>query len=85
MQECSEENFQHLLDKVTPIDLSVLQTCISLDTGLKEISGGKGCLVIWEQYESVKPEEVDKILRTVSLTTSSSDPYPSWIVKACMI
>lgn len=38
--------------------------------------------VIWEEFELVNPEEVDRVLVTVNSATCVLDPGPCWLVEA---
>lgn len=72
LQGCAEIFAQHLVDKITQIS--------QLDTGLvagpEEVPRVQSCLIIWELFEPVAPEEVDRVLRIASSTTCSLDPCP---------
>ncbi|KAM6449776.1 uncharacterized protein PHA67_017114 [Liasis olivaceus] len=74
LQGCVEEFSEHLQDKIARI-------CSKLDSergvGSGEIPGDRSYPVIWEQFDPVVPEEVDRILQTVKSTTCHLDPCPS--------
>ncbi|XP_060124758.1 uncharacterized protein LOC132591228 [Zootoca vivipara] len=38
--------------------------------------------VLWDQFQSVTSEDVDRLLRRVKPTTCLLDPCPSWLIKA---
>ncbi|CAI7935045.1 Hypothetical predicted protein [Podarcis lilfordi] len=38
--------------------------------------------VVWDQFQSVTPEDVDRLLGRVKPTTCLLDPCPSWLIKA---
>lgn len=47
----------------------------------REMPWEEPCLVIWELFESVEPEEVGRVFMAVTSTTCTLDPCPSWPVK----
>lgn len=40
------------------------------------------CPIIWEQFELVGSEKVDRVFGGINTTICLLDPYPTWLVKA---
>ncbi|XP_053144015.1 zinc finger protein 213-like [Hemicordylus capensis] len=51
----------------------------------EEVSSNPSCSVRLDQFQSVIPEDVDKLLGAVRSTTCSLDPCPTWLLQSCLI
>lgn len=69
----------HMVDKIVRIR-SQLET----KHGAGPLEMPRECTypVIWEYFDTVGPEEVDRVLGTMSAAICELDPYSSWLVKA---
>ncbi|KAM3835771.1 uncharacterized protein M6D78_010277 [Vipera latastei] len=76
LQGCAEEFSQHLLDKIARIRTSLDSNWAeSDDENMDSLVD-----VIWEEFDPVTLDEVERIMRKLSSTTSLLDPCPSWLV-----
>ncbi|XP_053120685.1 uncharacterized protein LOC128331367 [Hemicordylus capensis] len=48
----------------------------------KEVSSNPSCSIRLDQFQSVIPEDVDKLLGAVWSTTCSLDPCPTWLLRS---
>ncbi|XP_070800657.1 uncharacterized protein, partial [Pituophis catenifer annectens] len=74
MQGRAEEYSHHLRDKIAQIRDGLDSSWAGL---VGEVTGG---LVIWDEFNPVTPEEVDRIMGKLSTSTCLLDPCPSWLV-----
>uniref|UniRef100_A0A803SUT5 Reverse transcriptase domain-containing protein n=1 Tax=Anolis carolinensis TaxID=28377 RepID=A0A803SUT5_ANOCA len=74
---CSEFA-HHFADKVAQIrsDLDA-----SLEALPGEVTEASVCSILWDSFQFVQPDDVDKILGAVRATTCVLDPCPSWLLK----
>uniref|UniRef100_A0A803TMD6 Reverse transcriptase domain-containing protein n=1 Tax=Anolis carolinensis TaxID=28377 RepID=A0A803TMD6_ANOCA len=76
--QCSEFA-HHFADKVA-------QTRFDLDASFvampKEVTEAPVCSNLWDSFQLVRPDDVDRILGAVRATTCSADPCPSWLIKS---
>lgn len=79
LQGWAEEYIQHLMDKVTQIhsQLDPMHRDSPCEMLMEII-----CPVIWEWFDPVGPDEMDRTLDAVSTTTCQIDPCPSWMKKS---
>uniref|UniRef100_A0A803TSP9 Reverse transcriptase domain-containing protein n=1 Tax=Anolis carolinensis TaxID=28377 RepID=A0A803TSP9_ANOCA len=63
----------------------VAQICRELDSSLivvpAEVTEVPVCLILWDSFRLVLPDDVEGILGSVRATTCALDPCPSWLVK----
>uniref|UniRef100_A0A803TWG0 Reverse transcriptase domain-containing protein n=1 Tax=Anolis carolinensis TaxID=28377 RepID=A0A803TWG0_ANOCA len=74
---CSEFA-HHFADQVAQIrsDLDA-----SLEALAGEVTEASVCSILWDSFQFVQPDDVDKILGAVRATTCALDPCPSWLLK----
>uniref|UniRef100_A0A8D0BC31 Reverse transcriptase domain-containing protein n=1 Tax=Salvator merianae TaxID=96440 RepID=A0A8D0BC31_SALMN len=82
MQGSAEDFNKFFSDKVAQIraDLDSDWEAVSTENDSVEVTGSRLCPVIWEEFELVMPDEVDKAMGAVSSATCLLDPCPSWLV-----
>uniref|UniRef100_A0A8D0DWT2 Reverse transcriptase domain-containing protein n=1 Tax=Salvator merianae TaxID=96440 RepID=A0A8D0DWT2_SALMN len=82
VQGSAEDFNKFFSDKVAQIraDLDSDWEAVSTENDSVEVTGAHLCPVIWEEFEPVTPDEVDKAKGAVSSATCLLDPCPSWLV-----
>ncbi|XP_058032614.1 uncharacterized protein LOC131195008 [Ahaetulla prasina] len=78
LQGCAEDFGQYLHDKIAQIR-DGLDTDRVVSDGMMEAVLEA---VIWEEFDTVAPDDMDRILRRLNATTCLLDPCPSWLVLA---
>lgn len=73
LQGCVAEFVEHLMHKINSF---------SVGASPLEMLREQTYPVIWEQFDLVGLEEVDRVLEAVSAITCLLDPYLTWLVKA---
>lgn len=67
------------MDKVTQFRSQLDPMCGDSPCKMPE---ERPCSIIWEWFDPVGLDEVDRVLDTVSATTYQLDLYPFWMMKA---
>ncbi|XP_070593886.1 uncharacterized protein [Erythrolamprus reginae] len=84
LQSSAEDFNTFFADKIAQIraDLNSNWITESTDNESVEVTGAHTCPPVWEEFDLVTPDEVDKAIGAVSSTTCLLDPCPSWLVSA---
>ncbi|XP_058020365.1 uncharacterized protein LOC131188809 [Ahaetulla prasina] len=78
LQGRAEEFSGYLYDKIAQLRDSLDQDCDDLD----EMTEARLADVVWDEFDSVALEDVDRLLGGLHATTCLLDPCPSWLVLA---